>query len=298
MALEDQEFGQDLLFYCLKFGGQSASTSDDYADQAKAAIRSNYWQVLTRQPWTWALASTPGVITTAASISANAQSISGSTVTLTANQSTSLAGRKMYLDGNQSMYRITAHTANTPTLTLDATYVDIPTAGAVTIYQDEYTLEAKAMRAWGPLNLRGQFEGEVDLINNTEFKARYGSSRVTAVGLTEVATEIRQDSSGNKRIQIAPWSSDRINIEYDYTEFHDLDFTGAGADDTPRLRREDRWVIAELALFTLFRNKNDNLADSAWKRAQEKLRDMDAKFLASSSRNRLWARYRFSLGTS
>ncbi|MFQ5485145.1 MAG: hypothetical protein ACE5DO_07410 [Desulfobacterales bacterium] len=295
MALEDQTTGQDLLFYCLKFAGQSASTTDDYASDAKAAIRSNYWELLNKEPWPFALSSVPGVVTTVAEVKATAQSISSKTVTLSASISTSMAGRKMYMDGNQSMYRITAHTAGTNILTLDADYVDSETAGNITIYNDEYSLHANAMQVWGPFNLRGQFEREIDLINYNEFKAMYGYSRVTATGLTESATIIRNDSSGNMQIQIAPWSTDRINIEYDYTEFHDLDFTGSGVGDTPKLRREDRWIIAEFALWTLFRNKDDVLADSAWKRAEKGLERMVSKHLRKASKPRMWTRQRNSL---
>lgn len=298
MALENFVTGQDLLFYVLRTAGQSAAATDDYADQAKAAIRKEYWQILTMEPWNFALAADPGVVTTVAKVAAVISSFSGATVNLAAAITPSMAGRKFYMDGNQSMYRITAHTSGTDTMTLDADYVDEPQAGNATIYQDEYAMEANAMRIWSPLNLRGQFEGEVHLINEREFRARWGSSRVTAVGLTEVATEIRENSSGVKQIQIAPWTEDRINIEYDFTEFDDLDFTGSGAGDTPRLRLEDRWVVAEFALWSIYRTKDDSKADSAWKRATNKLEEMQTKHNKGSSRSRMWSRYRNSLGVS
>lgn len=289
MALEDFIYGLDLLYYVLKSGGQSASTTDDYVADAKAAIRKEYWQILCMEPWNFALAATPGVITTVASQNVTVLSIAGATVTLSANIAATQAGRKFYLNSNQAFYRISAHTAGTATLTLDATYVEDETAGPAVIFQDEYALSSSCMRLWGPLNLRGQFEGEIDLMGAKEFKAEYGDSRVSGIGITEAATEIRQDSSGNPQIQIAPWSEDRINIEYDYTEFHNLDFTGAGSGDTPKLRREDRWIIGERALWTLFRNKDDQIADSAWKRSEEGLMGLRDKHLPKG-RKRLWAR--------
>lgn len=296
MALDNFKFGKDLMEYVLKTGGQSTAATDDYAADVRSAIRKEYWRILKAEPWTWALSPTPGVLTTTAKTAVVVSSFSGATVTLSANLSPSQAGRKFYMDGNQSMYRITAHTSGTNTMTLDATYVDTPTGGNATIYQDEFAIDATAMRLWGPLNLRGQFEGIIDLINQTDFKARYGSSRVTAVGLTEVATEIRQNSAGAKQIQIAPWTEDQINIEYDFTPFHDLDFTGAGAGDTPHLRQEDRFVIAEYALWSLFRVKDDVIADSAWKRADKGYVDMVNAHISSSARSRMWSRRGASLG--
>ena len=288
MALEDFTYGLDLLYYVLKSGSQNAATSDRYAADVKAAIRKEYWEILCLEPWNFALASSPGVITTVAAQDVTVSSISGATVTLSATIATSQAGRKFYLDANQSMYRISAHTAGTATLTLDATYVEDQTSGAATIFQDEYSLASTAMRVWDPLYLRGQFEGELPIIGIKEFKARDGQ-HISVMGPPEAATEIRRDSSGYMRLQLAPWSEDRVNIEYDYTVFHDLDFTGAGAGDTPKLPREDRWIIGERALWTLFRNKDDSLADSAWKRAEAGINSLRDKNL-KRGRSRLWSR--------
>lgn len=294
MALEDLISGKDLLFYVLGFAGQSKSTTDDYADQAKAAIRANYWELLCLEKWPFAMAASPGVVTTVAKQAVTVSSISGITVTLSATIATSMAGRKFFVDSNQAVYRISAHTAGTATLTLDATYVETETSGAGTIYQDEYALNSNCMKPWSPMNLRGQFEGEIDIINPNEFKAKYGSSRTSSTGYTEDATIVRNDSSGNMQIQIAPWSEDRINIEYDYTEFANLDFSGAGAGDTPKPRQEDRWVIAEFALWTIFRNKDDNLADSAFIRANKKLEEMKGR-LIPYGRPKVWVRSKNSL---
>lgn len=289
MSLEDLAFGKDLLFYVLKFAGQSASTTDDYADQAKAAIRSNYWELLCLEKWPFAMASSPGVITTVAKSAVTVSSISGSTITLSATIAASMAGRKFYVDSNQAVYRISAHTAGTGTLTLDATYVETETSGAGTIYQDEYALNSNCMKVWSPISLRGQFEGGIDIISPDLFKAKYGVGQTSAIGVTDAATIIRNNSSGNMQIQIAPWSEDRINIEYDYTEFADLDFSGAGSADTPKLRKEDRWVVAEFALFTVFRNKDDTLADSAYIRAHRKLEEMKGR-LIPYGKPQMWAR--------
>jgi hypothetical protein len=301
MALDDLATGLDLFQYLMKDVGQSTSTSDDYATRAKAALNLNYWEILCLNKWRFALGHPPKVVTTVASQNVTVSSIVGTTVTLSAVIATSQAGRKFYVTANQAMYRISAHTAGTAVLTLDATYVETQASGAGVIYQDEYALDSSAMKVWGPLYLRGQYEGEVALINENEFKAKYGWARVAAVGLTEVATIIRDYDPGGGaaksiQIQIAPWTELQVNMEYEFTKFQTLTYDGVAGTDTPVLPLQDRWVIAERAKWHLWRGKNDNLADSAWIRADQKIAQMVDTYLKPTSKQRLWFRPRFGLG--
>jgi hypothetical protein len=92
-----------------------------------------------------------------------------------------------------------------------------------------------------------------------------------------------------------PISDDAVNLEFQYTQRHTLDFSG-GASDYPVLPEEDRWVLAELALWTLWRNKNDDLADSAQLKAQRKIDQMMTAHLAIETRAGLYAQYNNNLG--
>lgn len=296
MALEDLTYGQDLLYYAQKCGGGSASTSDDYTDQAKAAIRQNYFEILMLEPWLFGLNPTPGIIVTTASQTVTVLSISGATVTLSANITDTVADQKFMLDGQQAMYRILTHTAGTATLVLDAAYVETPTSGPATIFQDEYNLSSTCMVCWGPLSLRGNYEDEIEIVGQQQFKAKYGAGVTSTNAPPEVATMIRYTSAGLPRIQLAPWPNSRVVIEYDYSKFHNLDFAGSGSGDTPLLPLQNRWVIAERALWTLWRNKDNDLADSAWKRAEEHLNTMRTRYLPKDSRPRAWMRFRNNLG--
>lgn len=296
MALEDVTTGQDLLYYCLKFGGSAASTSDDYADQAKVAIRTNYWDILQLEPWLFGLNDKPGVIVTTASQAVTVNSISGATVTLADVIAATVADQKFMMDGQQAMYRILTHTAGTNSLVLDADYVETPTSGPATIFQDEYSLSSTCMVLWGPLSLRGNYEDEIEVITQQQFKAKYGAGVTSTNAPPDVATQIRFDSNGNPRIQLAPWPNSRVVVEYDYSKFANLSFDGSGSDDTPLLPLQNRWVIAERALWTLWRNKNNDLADSAWKRAEEHLNTMRTRYLSSASRPKSWMRFRNNLG--
>jgi len=296
MALENLQYGQDLLYYVLGFGGQSQSTSDDYAAHAKAAIRQNYWEILQMEPWLFALNPSPGIITTVASQSVTIDSISTDQVTLSASISTSMAGRKIYLNSDQTIYRIASHTAGTAILGLDAEWVETTTSGPATIFQDEYNLASTCMVLWGPMTLRGSAEHEIEIVGEQQFKAKHNDGGWAVTGPPDIATQIRYDSTGLQRIQIAPSPTERMVLEYDYSVFDDLDFAGSGSGDTPLIPLANRWVIAERALWTLWRNKNNDLAASAWNRAEDHLNTMKNRYLPRDSRPRAWMRFRNNLG--
>jgi hypothetical protein len=299
MAMEDLRTGLDILKAVLDSAGQSQSTSDKYAQQAKMAINIEHRSILFLHEWYFAKKEKPGIITTVASDRVTVNSISGRTVTLAAALTPSRINRKFYLDATQAYYRIEAHTDNTATLTLDADYVETPTAGQGTIYQDEYNLASDCLKPWSPLRIRGQWERFVELIGEKEFRDRYGWNTTTAISIPENATMIRLDPTGQQipRIQIAPWPSDRLNMEYDYTAIPDsLTFDDDPDDDIPMIPEPYRWVLYERALSKLFATKNDNLSERAWKRAEIGIDEMADKYIVTTTKPRFTARARFSLG--
>lgn len=299
MAYPDFLTGEDVLLYVLAQGGQKAATTDDHATLCQANVHLAYWSLLAHKAWTFAKARTPKVVTTDAKVSATVSSISGATVTLSDTISTSQAGKKFYLDSNQATYRISAHTGGTNTLTLDATYVETVTTGLCTIYQDEYALATDVIRPYGPFWLRGQFQGEVDLLAADEFTARFGRNTSQTAGLVEAVAVIRDSQVSEDQapiIQIAPWSESRVNLEYEYAERHVLTFDGEASTDTPKVPREFRWVIGEWALWLLFRKKSDDSIMPTNENIAAGLRLMADLYVPKANRPRFYTRPRFTLG--
>lgn len=299
MTMENLVTGKDILFAVLDSAGQSQSVSDKYAAQAKLAINTEHRSILGLNQWYFAKKPKPGIITTDAKDAVTVQSIVNRTVTLSAVLSPSRVNRKFYLDSVQAFYRIDAHTSGTAILTLDADYVETPTNGAGTIYQDEYNLATDCLSPWSPMRVRGQWEREVDLINENEFRARHTWNATQAMSAPEDACLIGVDPTGAQtpRIQLAPWPSDRVNIEYAYTvNPADLTYDDAPATDTPLIPEPYRWVLYERALSKLFATKNDNLSERAWKRAQLGLDEMVEKYVDVQTRPRVLVRPCFSLG--
>ena len=267
--------GADILAAVLLDAGELESQTGDYGTDAKRYVRETYWSLLGTDRWPWALSPNPGIITTLAKQDVSVVSISSATpavVTLSSTIATSQTGLKFYMESEQSVYRVASHTASTVTLTLDAKYVEDVTSGPAVLYQDEYAYPYGVLKVWDPLWPRGWQHDPIKLWDKPTFEQRYGRGAWGfGSGIVEAACEIHpglyaadpaeiQENMQARRIRIAPWSEDAINIEFDYTLFHDLDFFGSGSSDTPHVPREYRSAIAYGATFRLLEAKNDSRA--------------------------------------
>lgn len=307
MAHYDLITGQDLAQAALLDAGENTSLSGRYGEDIQRYVRKAYWRLLTWARWPWALSPTPGIITTVAKQDVTVTSISSATpaiVTLAASIASSMAGRKFYMEGNQAVYRIAAHTAGTATLTLDAKYVETETAGSAVIFQDEYQMGSTVLKIWDPLFVRGTRYDEIRLIDKPRFEQLYGrGSWSLGFGPIEAACEVAPDAYDAtakgviRKLRFAPWSEDALNLEFDYTVFHNLDFSGTGDGDTPRIPREHRSVIVDLAAFELFVGKDDSKADQAITKASQQVAEMIAQYIPSQDgRLHVQAKHSAALG--
>ena len=293
MAHSDMITGLDLLHAVQLDCGEAASISGSYGADVKRYIRKAYWRLLAWERWPWAMSPTPGIITTTAKQDVTVSSISAATpavVTLSATIATSQAGLKFYMEGNQSVYRIAAQTAGTALLTLDAKYVETETAGPAVIFQDEYEMGGNVLKIWDPLNVRGSRYDQVRLYDKPYFESVYGRGTwALGFGPIEAACEVAPNSynatyySVMRKLRIAPWSEDAINLEFDYTVFHDLDFSGTGDADTPRIPRDHRSVLVDLAAFELFIGKDDTKADQAMAKAALQVAEMRQQYITTQT---------------
>lgn len=301
MPLEEMKTGLDLFDYVLSFANQPGGPNDDYATHAKAAIRQTYWDFLQLYPWWFARAARPMALSIQAKQTVTVQSIVGNVVTLTSNPATSQVNKKLAIQANAIPYIVAAHTAGSNQLTLDAAYVETPSAGSAWLFQDEYVCPATCLKPWGPLKSRGVYERQVDILLEREWKHRYDWKLLSGTGPVESAYVVRGQVDSTTGLiapvlRVAPWGDVAMVLEGEYTEFHDLDFTGNVATDSPKLPRADRWVLAERALFTIWRNKNNTLADSAELKASRKQEEMERMHLSMASRENMYVRHPHSIG--
>lgn len=300
MALQNMRTGKDLFDYVMMFGGQVGGSNDDFASTVEAAIRKEYWDLLQKNRWWWATPQQPATITIEAAQAVSISTIVDVTVTLSNTIATSQAGKKIMHDTNLVPYRIVTHTAGSNVLMLDAGYAEDQLSGRATIYQDEYAGSVDCLKPWGPFRSRTDANYLVDLIPYVEFENKFGWGRVTHGHQITHGTlyGAKQDPATGRMRQIYRFnavSDRRFVLEFPYTVFHDIDFSGSLSTDCPLVPEPDRWVLAEMALWTLWRNKNNNLADSAHLKATKKIESMETAHLAMETRTGLFSRQNHSI---
>ena len=299
MPLEDMRTGEDLFAYVMSYGGQPGGSNDDFAAVVKGAVRKGDWDLLQRARWWWAAPQRPATISIEATRAVSVSSTAGVTLTLSQVIATSQVGKKIMLDASLVPYRIVAHTANTNVCTLDAEYSEEQTSGRATIFQDEYAGTVECLKPWGPFRSRTDANYIVDLIPYVEYENKYGWNRtVTGQQISKGTLYAgQQDPATGKMQQVFRFnavSDRRFVLEYPYTRSHNIDFNG-GVNDYPLVPEEDRWVIGEMALWTLWRNKNNQLADSAFIKADRKIQAMEAQHLSIETRLGLFSRMNHSV---
>ena len=274
MAREDFVYGKDIVEAVLEDMDELPTIAGgDYVAQAKRFVRKSYWDILTRYKWPWAMSPTPGVIVTEEAVSISVQSISGANVTLTAPIATSKAGFKFYIDANNAVYRVLSHTAGTALLVLDAAYAESGT-GIGKLYQDEYeVVDANVLKIWSPFQVRGQWWQPLEIITSDEFDSIYGRGWSAGPSPFEKSTELAYSEDGIKRYRFAPWSEEKVAVEYDYTKLHDLDYSGTSTD-IPKVPREFRHIIVDLALYNAYVSKEDNRAIDKRTEAENNIMEM------------------------
>ena len=128
----------------LERGDEVTTGSSDWDAATRRAIVRAFHVFMSAHPWWFLEVTPPGVFLTVAPITNRTITIAaaGTTVaaTLSSTVATSLTGSKLIFTGEDYSIRITAHTAGTAALTLDAAPETKAAGTAVTIVQDEYDL--------------------------------------------------------------------------------------------------------------------------------------------------------------
>lgn len=270
------ETGQDILIDVLQRGGErtalTGGNTSDYLIPCKRYVQRAYEDILAFAPWPWALKNPPGILNISAKKTNTATITSGSTsVTLGTSISTSVSGWWLLIDAEQVPYRITAHTAGTTSVTIDATYKeDSVSAGACSIFKDEYSLADDCLKLWRAWDRNNPYR-EIDIIQRGEMSQtrpnRYVSSSVT------LTMSVIRDNM----VRITPFPlTDDLTVEYEYSVKPAQDFTFDEDTDTdiPILPLVDRHVIADSALVLLYIEKNDNRTNEMSQIALAKLQLM------------------------
>lgn len=257
MGITYYKYGQDILQDVLRRCGEKpdlTGVTSDYLTRTKGYIQRSYHDFIIAAPWPWALADPPGTLNIEAKKTDTAACTQDSTsVTLGTAIDDSVEGWWFEIDSEQVPYRITSHTGGTASVTLDAGYKeDSVSAGACTIYKDEYSLSSGCWKLWRAWD-RNNPNRPIDIIQQGEMHDRFTNRAISASDVLRISL-IKED-----KIRIAPWPvTNNITLEYEYTAkiTDDLTFDETSSDELI-IPTQDRHVVSDMAAILLMIDKND-----------------------------------------
>lgn len=284
-------YGKDILLDVLFRASESvALTGDtsDYLTAVKSYIQRAYDYVLCHYPWPFSLKDPPGIINTVAAEEINVNVTEGSaSITLQALASGSLVGYKMYVEGDDTRYRVIIHTGGTFNATLDATWKSDTGSGLGVFYKDEYSIAADCLKPWA-FKKRDDPEAEFDFESGRDVWRRPPAIEVDNVKYK--VSWIRSD-----KILIYPYFDSAITIEYEYTyKPSALTFDEATAD-VLIIPRPFAPVLSDVALYMLYEDKNEPRAGII-KQDMDKSLNRMTDWYAGVSKPRLKPKHKDAIG--
>jgi hypothetical protein len=231
------------------------------------------------EPWPWAKAQSPGVLRLVAPYAAGTVTVTnGSTsATLSAASSASLAGYYLAISGRPEYFRISAHTAATTALTLDAAYTDESGSGlSFNAYKLDYALTTGIARLIEPMRVyrtqvfNNDNEGKIYGIAYDEMLRSYPLHLLRS-GVPTLFAQIGE-VDGAYRVRFNASVAQDTRVEYEYIPIPSA--LTASPDTTPILPYVDRPFLVYAATFWLMLDKSDSRADYYFRLAQAKLQNM------------------------
>lgn len=222
----------DLVKMALRLAGERNDGNSKYQEQALHSINtayrdllagSNKWKVDLGEPWPWALETTPIIITLLPAYETGSITVTnGSTsATLSATATLSYADAWLKISDRATLYRISAHTAGTAAITLDANYIEDSGSGLTyKIFPTTYSLTpsrpilrlASTFRTYhSELN----HDGLIRLIDKNRFNMDYPRKSMIS-GVPEKFCIISQDETSWKVEFNRYVKDDKVRADIDY----------------------------------------------------------------------------------
>lgn len=260
------QFTSQILDEALDRANELTDGTSDYETQALDSLNRFYrslwkgggeFEVPENIPWWWLRSPNPGVITLDPVIDSGTVSVTNNSTsaTLSATQATSMAGRFFKIDGDQDVFKISAHTAGTDALTLDSPYTgDTNTAASYKLMKTIYTLASDLLSLVGPIRGYRDRETHIDHMSAQEMDSYWP--------LTDLQSGMPQNFSflGETTIRFSHYggktSTEYIRLDYEYL-IKPADLTDSASEE-PVVPIEYRHILSDAVLFFLQRLKEDN----------------------------------------
>lgn len=264
----------DIKFDILFRAGEKTDGSSDWDARAMDYIQRAYSAIVqggqefdqeVNEDWLWLFRT--GVLTLLPAISKSATFTIGSTL-LTfdtfpvddTNTAIPVVGYFVRPSGVGDVFKVTAHSVGQVNATMDSPFTGTSGVYNCDVFLLVYTLADDVMRTrsnmWTrPLNFGFPWRpSQISIVETEVVRTMWPISRVTS-GVPTMCS-----MTDESHVQFNTFPADRVRVEYDYLFLPDV-LTG-DAGETPVLPYKDRRVLADMALYFLFQDKNDNRADA------------------------------------
>lgn len=210
-----------------------------------------------QEDWWWLRQDPPGVLILQAPYETGTVAVTNNSDAITFSDPPTFTGAEwcLQIDGLNTVFRVTAHTASEASATLDSVYTGVTDAAAsFTLFRVTYPVASNVFRIIAPMRGYAECPFEVD---GTEVKAMdrdYPLARIEKGVPTHFAhvteTKVRFNRYG------VDTNGGLLRVEYDYL-FKPPDMAGT-ENEEPAVPRSYRRILADMAVFWLYLDKDDN----------------------------------------
>jgi len=262
------KFTKDIVDDVLFRAGERTDGSSEFQDQALIYVN-RAWQAVwmggeeidptIREDWLW-LRKLGVMVLSAGITDGSAATTKGSaTITFSVPPVVSVTGYYFRVKGWQDVYTVTAHTANSPTATIDGAWTGPTTVGSqYDLFRLNYDLPSDFLKMNGPFYCRSVAQAYpwipawIDGMDLEAIKQMWPADRIVA----GVPSAFAFNSVNNVRFNVYPL--DTLRVEFDYT-FEPAALTYSGSEE-PAIPHQYRKTLADAALAFLYLDKNDDRA--------------------------------------
>ena len=285
--MANYQYSADLLTDVLFRVGEPTDNTSDYQATALQYLNRAYQILWTggaefdeslNEEWWWLRKRPPGVLTLQPKIETGTVQVTNGSASIVfssapdpALDASTASGWFIKVADHPDVFRISTHTSGSTNATLNSVYTG-PTATAkpYTLVKLEYPLATDVLRLYAPMRVQQGDRAEIEAVESAALDRDYplaqlqgGVPRVFApVGERTVRFSHAGGASGTHLIR----------AEYDYLR-QPADLTSGGSEE-PLVPRPYRKLLADMATFYIFLDKNDSKAEGAGRIAQGSLRAM------------------------
>lgn len=212
----------------------------------------------------WALSQNPIVLNTSAIYNTGTctANLGSTTVTLSDVSATNLSNYHLKVSTDSEIYRVSAHTAGTDSLTLDGAYVSANTTAAeYTAFKTLYTFAPSSGSILIPVSPIRIYDdnGEdytIDLVDTQTLLKSFPMSEIEED--MPVMAGIRYQSASNLVVQMSHYTENVERMELDYIPIPTTLADNTAIEVDPVIPERHRIIIAHWAAYYLLRTNDDN----------------------------------------